>query len=400
MRPQTERMAAQTARVYGLQFWLLCLSSFLFFSSFNMIIPELPDYLTSLGGAEYKGLIIALFTITAGLSRPFSGKLADTIGRVPVMIVGGVVCIAAGFMYPLVSSVAAFLLLRFLHGFSTGFTPTGKSAYVADVVPVERRGEAMGLLGLSGSLGMAAGPALGGFIANQFNVDVMFYTSSAAAFLSVAVIWHMHETVKNPEPFRLGLLRISRREVLEPRVLAPSLVMLLSTFSFGTILTIIPDFSEFLGIQNKGLFFTSFTLSSLAIRFLAGKASDKYGRVMVLRVSTGLLTLAMVMIGMVSSATELLLAGVLFGVAVGMNSPTVYAWTIDLSHDAHRGRAMATMYIALEIGIGLGALGSGWLYGNQSSNFTLVFWSAAVFSLLAFLYLVLVVKRRHSVELV
>ncbi|MCX2739643.1 MFS transporter [Pontibacter anaerobius] len=389
-------MAEQKKRVYGVQFGLLCLSSFLFFSSFNMIIPELPDYLSSLGGEEYKGLIIALFALTAGLSRPFSGKLADSIGRVPVMVVGSLVCVVAGFLYPLVGTVAAFLLLRFAHGFSTGFTPTGKSAYVADVVPVDRRGEAMGLLGLSGSLGMAAGPALGGLIASEYTADTMFYTSSAAAFLSVAVIWHMQETVQRPQKFNLGLLRISRSEVLEPRVLAPSLVMLLTSFGFGTVLTIIPDFSAHLGIQNKGLFFTSFTLSSLAIRFLAGRASDKYGRVAVLRVSSGLLTLAMLVIGSVSSDTGLLLSGVLFGVATGMNSPTIYAWTIDLSHLEHRGRAMATMYIALEAGIGLGSLGSGWLYGNQSSNFTMVFWSTGVFTFLAFLYLVLVVRSSEN----
>ena len=146
-------MAEQLTRVYGVQFGLLCLSSFLFFASFNMIIPELPDYLSSLGGAEYKGLIISLFTLTAGLSRPFSGKLADKIGRIPVMIVGGAVCVIAGFMYPLTGTVAAFLFLRFMHGFSTGFTPTGTAAYVADVIPAGSRGEAMGLIGLSGSLG-------------------------------------------------------------------------------------------------------------------------------------------------------------------------------------------------------------------------------------------------------
>ena len=86
-------------RVYGLQFWLLCLSTFLFFTSFNMIIPELPAYLTSIGGEDYKGLIISLFTLTAGISRPFSGKLADTIGRIPVMVFGfrGVCCLC----YPL-----------------------------------------------------------------------------------------------------------------------------------------------------------------------------------------------------------------------------------------------------------------------------------------------------------
>ena len=53
------------------------LSSFLFFLSFNLLLPELPDHLTRLGGGEYKGYIIALFTLTAGLSRPFTGKLAE-----------------------------------------------------------------------------------------------------------------------------------------------------------------------------------------------------------------------------------------------------------------------------------------------------------------------------------
>ncbi|WP_242927790.1 MFS transporter [Pontibacter vulgaris] len=387
-------MAEQVSRVYGLQFGLLCLSSFLFFASFNMIIPELPAYISSLGGAEYKGLIVALFTLTAGLSRPFSGQLADKIGRIPVMVVGGAVCILCGFLYPLTGSVAAFLLLRFVHGFSTGFTPTGTAAYVADIIPTNRRGEATGLLGLSGSLGMAAGPALGGAIANQFSLDTMFYASSGAAFLSVAVIARMHETVSDPHRFRMGLLKISRSEIFEPRVLAPSVVMLFCYFAYGVVLTIIPDLSEHLGIKNKGLFFLSFTISSLAIRFMAGRVSDKYGRVNLLRVSTALLVLAMLAVGFSATPTQLLLSGVLFGVASGMNSPTIFAWTIDLSHKDHRGRAMATMYIALEAGIGLGALAAGWLYGNNPANFSIVFLAAAACAFISFLFLVFIVKAQ------
>src|SRR5689334_17347682 len=119
--------------MYSLKFWLLCSSSFLFSSSFNMLIPELPAYLTSLGGAEYKGFIVAFFTLTAGFSRPFSGKLTDTIGRVPVMAIGSLVCFICGFLYPILTSVAGFLLLRLFHGFSTGFKPTATAAYIADI---------------------------------------------------------------------------------------------------------------------------------------------------------------------------------------------------------------------------------------------------------------------------
>jgi hypothetical protein len=45
--------------------------------------------------------------------------------------------------------------------------------------------------------------------------------------------------------------------------------------AYGVILTLIPDWSHHLGIANKGLFFMVFTVTSLLIRFGAGKASDK-----------------------------------------------------------------------------------------------------------------------------
>ena len=114
------------------------------------MIPELPAYLTGLGGAEYKGLIIALFTLMAGISRPFSGKLTDKVGRVPVMIFGSLVCVICSLLYPVLTSVSGFLLLRFFHGFSTGFKPTATSAYAADVVHESRRGEAFRQLWLWG----------------------------------------------------------------------------------------------------------------------------------------------------------------------------------------------------------------------------------------------------------
>jgi len=41
-------MPATPARPYTLGFWLMCLSSFLFFLGFNLLLPELPDHLTRL----------------------------------------------------------------------------------------------------------------------------------------------------------------------------------------------------------------------------------------------------------------------------------------------------------------------------------------------------------------
>jgi MFS family permease len=382
--------------VYTPQFGLLCLSSYLFYASFNMLIPELPAYLSSLGGADYKGFIIALFTLTAGLSRPFSGKLADKVGRVPVMLFGTGVCFVCGFFYPVAATVSGFLLLRLIHGFSTGFQPTGTSAYVADITPLARRGEAIGFHGLAGSLGMASGPAIGSAVTNAFSLSTMFYLSSAFALASVLVLAGLRETAPARERFSWRLLRIGRHEILETRVLAPALVMFLVMFSYGVVLTLVPDLSGHLGIRNKGLFFTCFTLASLGVRFVAGRVSDKYGRVPVLKVSTLILAGAMGCVSLAASPVVFLLGAVLFGIGSGMSSPTLYAWTIDLSDEAHRGRAMGTTYIALEAGIGTSALLAGWLYGNDSARLPQAFWLAAALAIGAFAFLQLQHRGRKA----
>nr|WP_295871665.1 MFS transporter [uncultured Chitinophaga sp.] len=386
-------MDQSSGKIYSLHFILLCLSNALFSASFNMMIPELPAYLSNMGGADYKGYIIGLFTLMAGLSRPFSGKLTDTIGRVPVMIFGSLVCVVCSLLYPLVSSVGAFLLLRFFHGFSTGFKPTGTSAYVSDIIPFNRRGEAMGMVGLASTIGMALGPAIGGYMAVRWNINVMFQLSAVFALLSVVILIGMKETLANKQPFRFSLLKIKGDEIFEPLVWSPVIICFLTYFSYGAMLTIIPDFGAFLGVANKGVFFTYFTISSIGIRLLAGKVSDRYGRVPVLKVSAILMAASMLMMGLAGSPALLMASAVVYGISVGLNAPAVTAWTIDLGQPEHRGRALASMYIAMEAGIGLGAYFSAFVYNNKSSNFPLTFYLFAGITLLATVYLTFFYKK-------
>jgi MFS family permease len=375
--------------LFDLQFTLLCVSSLLFFASFNMIVPDLYDYIEAMGGGELKGLIIALFTVTAGFSRPFSGKLADTVGRVPVMIFGVAVCVLLGVLYPVVSTVWALLLLRLLHGFSTGFKPTGTSAFIADIVPANRRGEAMGFFGVFGSTGMAIGPAIGPRITAAFSLDIMFYVSAFVAFLSIAILFGMKETLSNKQKFKWSLLKIKKDEILEPRVFNPSITLLLTSFTFGAAITLAPDMAIQMGFsqEEKGIFFTVFVVCSLLVRIVAGKVSDRYGRVIVLKWAIVFIIAANISMALTHSQEMLIISAAIFGFAIGMNSPTIYAWTIDLSLDKARGKGIATMYIALEIGIGLGAFVAGFIYSNEAENIPFVFVTCAVLALLALLFL-------------
>jgi MFS family permease len=378
--------------IYNLPFLLLCLSSFLFSASFNMLIPELPAYLSSMGGAEYKGFIIGLFTITAGIARPFSGKLTDKIGRVPIMAIGSLVCVICGLLYPILTTVAGFLCLRLFHGFSTGFKPTATAAYVADIIPANRWGEAMGIHGLSFSTGLAIGPAIGSELTERYSINAMFYCSSFIALLSIIILMNMKETLKKKESFSFSMFKMKRNELIELRVLPGALVTFLSYLSYGAILTVISDWGSHLGVANKGMFFMVFTLSSLLIRFLSGKLSDRIGRIKIIKLSLFLLVIALLLIARANSPSALMFASAVYGIATGMLSPAISAWIIDLSHPDFRGKAIATMYIALEAGIGLGAFVAGALFVSDVAMIPPTFYVIGFITMLAFLYLQFIYK--------
>lgn len=352
-----------------------------------MLIPELPAFLTALDGGQYKGYIISLFTFTALISRPFSGKLADNIGRKPVIILGGVVCMVCSLLYPLLTTVFGFFILRFIHGFSTGFTPTGQSTYVSDIIPADRRGEAMGLLGMVGSVGMAMGPAIGGLVAREYGLNVMFYLSSFFGLVAASIVIGMKETLPARRSFRISMLKIERHDLFEPRVILPCIIMGLAYYAYGAMLTLIPDFGEHVGIYRKELLFTYFTIASIVIRVVGGKASDKYGRVPVMVVSTAVVMISMLMISIAETQSLLMAGMILYGLGQGSVSPTLLAWATDLSEERHKGRALASLYIFMEFGIGVGAFASGWFYKHQWSGFFIPFAISGVLAGAAFITL-------------
>lgn len=334
-------------------------------ASFNMIIPELPKFLSELGGGQHKGWIIGFFALAALLSRPFSGRLSDIWGRIPVMVIGAVVAALCGFIYLFVSTLWMFFALRFLHGLSTGFNPTGTMAYLSDITPPGRRGEWLGYLGVASSMGMASGPALGSFITEVYSREVMFICSSLLALLALLFVAGMRESLLKTHNTGPRDVWIRPSQILEPAVLIPSIAMFFSVLCFGVVLTITPDYGDSLGVKNKGLFFTVMLTSSIVIRLIAGKASDRMGRVYALRIGMSLLLLSMTSLTMIQNHWGYYAGAILYGLASGISSPAIFAWTIDLAHPENRGRAVSTMYIALEAGIFTGSILAGWIYADS-----------------------------------
>lgn len=363
--------------------------------SFNMLLPEMNEYITRLGGADQKWLILGLWTFAAAIARPFSGKIADNISRKSVMYFGILVSILISFLYPFFLTVVGFLLLRFFHGFSTGFHPTGATALIADIVPRGKRGEAMGLFGVTISLGFSGGQAIGSPIKQTIGFDGLFFASGGLGLLSLLLLLAVREKEKkrlddviidqpieesSPDKLKLWQKIIPRiDEIIAPEVIHPSIIMFITAMLSGIYMMTVPDISEHLGMSNKGMFYMVNVIFMVVTRFLAGKFYDRYGARRNLSIGLTLMAIGTIITGTSTTVTQFLISSVVFGVAASICSPALFAWTADLANPKYKGRGMSTMFIALELGIVAGTFSSQMIYNNDPTNFIYLFiWAAAL----------------------
>lgn len=376
-------------------FWSISVALFFFMVSFNIILPELNDFVTDLGGGNMKGLIITLFTITAAASRPFSGKLSDKIGRKKVMYLGLFVAALVSLLYPL-SGLVTFFILRFVHGLAAGFFPTGATALVTDILPKEQRGIGMGIWGTFSSVGIGFGQIFATYITAYFGLTGLFFVSSILALIATLMVINIQETLSQKEKFSSDHLKLTFQDILEPNVMPAAVVMFSQAISSGIVFVITADISGFLGIDNKGWFFGFYMISTIFIRLFASGLSDKIGRRKTLILGLGFMVISMFVLGFSKDIATYTSGSVLFGVATGISSPTLFAWTADLSSVERRGVGAGTLYIALEVGIMLGSLSTIVTYNNALSSIPLVFSFGAVFSVFAIIYLIWHLRKYSS----
>ena len=378
---------------YSRNFWIVCFAMFFFMTGFNLIMPELNHFITNLGGENHKGLIILLFSISAGLSRPFSGKIADIVGRKWVMYAGVICSFIVCLSYSFVDSITFFLLLRFIHGFSAGFAPTGATALLTDVIPDNARGNAMGIWGTFISLGIGVGQSLGSWIYQLFGFDALFMSAAIITCISFVMIAIAKETLVHREKMNVRHLRIIWSDVFEPNVLPAAFVMYLTAICSGIIFVVTPDISGMLHIENKGFFFGFYVISTILIRLLTSSVSDRIGRPQTLIIGVSILIVSMVLIATVQSTNTYIIAAIVFGLATGISSPTLFAWTADLSHKDRRGVGAGTLFLALEFGIISGSIITLFVYDNTPKGAFYAFMLGAFCALLALVLLIFQVRK-------
>ena len=142
--------------------------------------------------------ITLLFTLNAvaGLAAmSIAGPAVDRFGRRFAMIIGLVASGSILLAMSVAQTLQVWALLMLVQGLFNPFYRVGSDAMVADLIPPARRAGAYALLRMINNLGIAIGPAIGGFVIGV-SYGLAFYIAAAANLLFVTlIVFFVRETL-------------------------------------------------------------------------------------------------------------------------------------------------------------------------------------------------------------
>ncbi len=339
---------------------VLFVAGLLFWAGLASMLPTLPLYISDLGGnSKQVGIVMACFAVGLLGSKAWLSQMADERGRKIVLMIGMSAIALAPIGYWLFASMPMLMIFRAFHGISIAAFATAYSALVVDVCPPKSRGELIGYMSLVNPLGLALGPALGGFLQSFGGYTPAFLMASALGVVGLICTTRVKESDVYQETLA-NLKRTGDRPeskkfwslLLTPRIRIPAFVLLMAGLAFGTISTFVPLFIKETGANlNIGLFYTAAAIASFSIRIITGRASDSHGRGVYITLSLVFYGLAMVMLWQANNAATFLLSGVLQGTGAGMLIPMIAALMADRSLPNERGRMFGLCMTGFDLGI-------------------------------------------------
>lgn len=333
--------AANQDKLWTPQFIALNLSMLLIFCNTSVFFSY-HGYLIDHGfGNSQAGLLISLFALAALIIRPLILPYLQP-GNSRRWIVGGVVgtvlCLLA---YTVAESLAAITTLRLLHGLFYVLTAAGLVTVLTGCIPLNKSGQAFGVIGVVGLLPFALLPplvprlslALGGYL------NLLAVTAIPMAGILLLLPWFKPTQATAATANRLTWSEV-RQNLAIPGVTGLLGLSLLMYAAFAATFYFVQEFAESFGLANAGLFFTLATGSEIATRLGLGSALDRIGKRRLLPVFLLTMTAAYVVLSLTASAGLFYGLAVVFGLCWGVVVPATSALLFDIS--GPRLRAMNT----------------------------------------------------------
>ena len=262
--------------------FLVALVQFVNILDFIMVMPLGPDFALALDiPLNHIGIVAGSYTLAAAVAGLIAAPFLDMFSRKSAMLIslGGVVLatFACAYAWDLQSMIA----MRVLAGIFGGQMFALSQAVIADYIPPERRGIAMGKVAGGFAVASIVGIPFGLEVASRFGWQGPFISTSIIGVLVLVIAWvklPYHAPYITPMPLTARIRRLT--SVLDSRLSIISLAMMGVAMMAGFM--IIPNISSHFQFNlgypraDLGLLYLCGGLLSFFGMRLSGKIMDKY----------------------------------------------------------------------------------------------------------------------------
>jgi len=363
----------------------LLFAIFLDMVGFGMAFPDVQLRAEAFGAPGWLiGSVLSSYFVTQFLVSPHWGRLSDRIGRKPVLTVCTALSAVSMVAYAFAESLPMIFLSRVFAGFAAANVVVAQ-AYIADNTDELSRTKAMGQMSAAMLLGLIAGPAIGGFLAELGGNYLMGLCAAGASTLSF--LWILVAVAHRPpseirEPGKAPIFAFSLlKDVPELRRLfwiaaAGWFVVACLEGTFGRLIKHNLNYGQF----EFGIVFSYESLIGALVGLALAWVSARLAKVSILRLGYILQAIGLALMPLGRNLFELLLAGTLFSIGTGLANPTLNAVGSLLTPATRQGELFGVLQATRSIGFFVGPILGGLLFDLSPAS---PYWIAAIVAFIA-----------------
>ena len=375
---------------YSKDIILVLAASFFYMASPMLVTPLITGFTESIGAsAALMGLVGGMMNLVSLFCRPLAGNLADRISKYKLSFAGAVFMTTACVGYIFAPNEAVVVIARIINGFGFACCSVCMATWMSNMLPKDKIGSGMGFYGTMNALAMAVAPAIGVSAYQALGYRASFVIALAFSVAIIAVIQFIGDKGE-PEkadapaetdiptetdapagtdiPAAAGAREKAgkrRIELIDVKVIPIALIIMLFAVPYCATQSFLVTYVEVRGLDVAvSMFFPSYAVVLIVLRLSLRNLFDKLPfRVFLLAGCISEL-LAIVLLAVMRSNAAMLLSSALLAGGYGIMSSVCQSTAILLAGREKRGLANSTYYIGLDLGMTLGPVIGGALYGG------------------------------------
>lgn len=362
--------------LYSKDIMLVLAATFFYMASPMLVTPLITGFTESIGAsAALMGLVGGLMNLVSLFCRPIAGNLADRISKYKLSFIGAVFMTAACVGYIFAPNEVVVIIARIINGFGFACCSVCMATWMSNMLPKEKIGSGMGVYGTMNALAMAVAPAIGVSAYQAFGYRVSFVI---ALVFSLAIIVVIQFTGDKGEPETenadagengseagdaAGRQR-RKLELIDVKVIPIALIIMLFAIPYCATQSFLVTYAEVRGLHvSVSLFFPAYAAVLIVLRLSLRNLFDKLPFRIFLLSSALSELLAILLLTIMKNNAVMLLASCFLAGGYGIMSSVCQSTAILLAGREKRGLANSTYYIGLDLGMTLGPMIGGALYG-------------------------------------